>query len=260
MNRLHICPALSHLLTIVILAGVIAGIPLRGFGITKADADLVYKQGNYQQAITDYRDLLKRGEAAELYYNLGNAYYRSDSLTQAILAYERAALLSPGDPDIRFNLQFARSKTIDKITPQSQMFFVSWYWSLVNFTSVDRWAKVGIAAIIVALLLMLAYLFAPQLTVRKVGFFGSALFLLVFLLSGLFAWQQKQLLEQRGGAIVTAPSVSVKHTPAKGGADDFVLHEGTRVDITDRGVKGWYEVRVADGREGWIPTDRVELI
>ena len=61
-----------------------------------------------------------------LYYNLGNAYYRMDDITHAVLAYERALLLSPGDTDVRFNLQMARSKTIDKIVPESEMFFVTW--------------------------------------------------------------------------------------------------------------------------------------
>ena len=117
--------------------------PLAGWGVTKQNADDAYTKGNYQQAIADYKELLKRGTSASLYYNLGNAYFRSDSLTQAILAYERASLLSPGDDDIRFNLQFARSKTIDKITPQSEMFFVTWYRALVNLAGVDSWATLS---------------------------------------------------------------------------------------------------------------------
>ena len=260
MKILHIRHRWAAVLNLLVLACVIAGLPLGSRAITKQDADKAYKVGNYQQAITDYRDLLRRGVSADLYYNLGNAYFRTDSLTQAILAYERASLLSPGDEDIRFNLQFARSKTIDKITPQSEMFFVSWYKSMVNFTSVDRWAKVGIGAIVLALLLMLAYLFAPQIAVRKVGFFGSLVFVLVFVFSWLFAWQQKTSLEHRSGAIVTAPSVSVKDTPVKNSADDFVLHEGTRVEITDKGMRGWCAIRVADGREGWVPADQLEQI
>ena len=136
-----------------------------GFGaspvsaITKNNADTEYQKGNYQQAIRDYEELLKNGASAEIYYNLGNAYYRTDNITKAVLNYERARLLSPGDEDINFNLQFARSKTIDKITPVSEMFFVTWYKALVNFTSVDNWAKTGIISIIMALLLVLLYLF-----------------------------------------------------------------------------------------------------
>ena len=202
------------------------------FAITKDNADTAYKQGKYQQAIIDYQELLKEGVSPELYYNLGNAYYRSDNLAQAILAYERAAQLSPGNSDIRFNLQFARAKTIDKIVPDNEMFFVTWYKRLVNFTSVDNWARTGIVAVVLALLLMLAYLFGPQ----------------------------KQNLERHCGAIIMAPSVTIKKTPVANGTDAFVLHEGTRVDITDKSMKSWYGIQVGDGREGWIPASQVEII
>ena len=228
--------------------------------VTKNNADTEYQKGNYQQAIRDYEEILKNGESAEIYFNLGNAYYRTDNITKAVLNYERARLLSPGDDDINFNLQFARSKTIDKITPQSEMFFVTWYKSLVNFTSVDNWAKTGILCIVMALLLVLLYLFGPQLMLRKIGFFGGLAFFVIFLLSNLFAFQQKQALDNRTGAIIISPSVNIKKTPAKNSADQFVLHEGTRVDIIDRGMTDWRCIRVGDGREGWIETKAIEEI
>jgi tetratricopeptide (TPR) repeat protein len=235
-------------------------VSLPSSAITKRDADLEYKKGNYQQAIKDYQELLKKGVSADLYYNLGNAYFRSDNITQAVLAYERAHLLSPGDEDIRFNLEFARSKTIDKITPESEMFFVTWYRALVNYTSVDCWATVAIVSIALALIQMLVYLFATQLALRKVGFFGALLFLLLFAGSNLFAYQQKSTLENRNGAIVIAPSVNVKKTPDMNGSDDFVLHEGTRVSVTDRSMKQWRGIRLDDGREGWLLTNQIEDI
>ena len=102
-------------------------LPFMAVAVTKAQADSAYQQEHYQQAAQIYEQLLKRGESADLYYNLGNAYYRMDDITHAVLAYERALLLSPGDADVRFNLQMARSKTIDKIVPESEMFFVTWY-------------------------------------------------------------------------------------------------------------------------------------
>ena len=228
--------------------------------VTKNNADTEYQKGNYQQAIRDYEEILKNGESAEIYFNLGNAYYRTDNITKAVLNYERARLLSPGDDDINFNLQFARSKTIDKITPQSEMFFITWYKSLVNFTSVDNWAKTGILCIVMALLLVLLYLFGPQLMLRKIGFFGGLAFFVIFLLSNLFAFQQKQALDNRTGAIIMAPSVNIKKTPAKNSADQFVLHEGTRVDIIDKGMTDWRCIRVGDGREGWIETKAIEEI
>ena len=228
--------------------------------ITKQNADDEYKKGNYQQAIKDYEELLKEGVSADLYYNLGNAYFRTDNITKAVLAYERAHLLNPGDVDINFNLQFARSRTIDKITPESEMFFVTWYHSLVNFTSVDSWARTAIVSIVLVLLLVLLYLFSPNINLRKVGFFGANIFLVLFLLSNLFAYQQKKSLINRNGAIVVAPTVNVKKTPSMSSNNTFVIHEGTRVNITDKSIKGWRNITIADGREGWVLERQIEEI
>lgn len=236
-------------------------LPLSSYGITKKDADNEYKKGNYQQAIKDYEELLKGGKvSADVFYNLGNAYYRTDNITRAVLNYERALMLSPGDGDIRFNLQMARSKTIDKITPESEMFFITWYHSLVNITSVDGWGYTSLFAIMAALVLFLVYLFVDKISLRKIGFFGGILMIALFLFSNLFAYQQKQQFSQRTGAIVIAPSATVKTTPVQSGKDAFTIHEGTKVKITDRTIKGWKAISLDDGREGWIKEDKIEEI
>ena len=201
--------------------------PLSSHAATKAEADSAYVRGQYQQAIAQYEELLKQGTSADLYYNLGNAYYRSDNITRAIINYERALMLSPGDEDIRFNLQLARSKTIDKIAPESEMFFVTWYHSLVSLTSVDRWAYLAIAGIILALVLLLIYLFADAVVLRKIGFFGAMVCFVLFLLANLFAFQQRNQLENRREAVVISSSAQVRKSPADNAEAAFVLHEGT---------------------------------
>jgi tetratricopeptide (TPR) repeat protein len=235
-------------------------VPLSASAVTKAQADSSYVQEHYQQAARQYEALLKQGVSADIYYNLGNCYYRMDNITQAVLAYERALLLSPGDEDIRFNLQMARSKTIDKITPESEMFFVTWYHSLVNMQSVDAWARLALIALAIAIVLALAYLFASPIWLRKVGFFGALAALLLFLGSNVFAWQQKRGLDHRTGAVVIRSAVNVKSTPSRNGTDLFILHEGTRVTITDSSMKGWKEIRVGDGKQGWLETKEIEVI
>ena len=241
------------------LLAVLLLVPVTMSAITKQNADDCYRKGNYQQAIIDYNNLLKEGVSADVYYNLGNAYYRSDSLANAILCYERAHLLSPGDKDINFNLQFANSKTIDKITPANEVIFITWYKSLVNLTNVDTWARLGIVSIVVALVLVLIYLFASRVAFRKIGFFGSIAFLALFLCSTLFATQQKSALEHRNGAIILAPSVSVKQSPVNNAPESFVIREGTKVEITDNGMKGWKGIKLGDGREGWIHSSGLAL-
>lgn len=244
----------------VLLLALMAWLPSDAGAITKANADSAYARQQYQQAIKDYEELLHDGVSAELYYNLGNAYYRTDNITRAVLNYERALLLSPGDGDIRFNLQMARSKTIDKITPESEMFFVTWYHALVNIMSVDGWARTALVSFALAIVLALAYLFSARIWVRKVGFFGGLAFIAVFILGNLFAYQQRQELVNRTGAIIISSAVPVKSTPSKSGTDLFILHEGTKVEITDGTMRGWKEIRVADGKEGWIETSKIEII
>ena len=234
--------------------------PMEAGAITKENADNEYLKGNYHQAIKDYQELLKKGASADIYYNLGNAYFRSQDVPHAVLNYERASMLSPGDKDIRFNLEFARSRTIDQIAPKSEMFFVTWYKALVNFTSVDNWATTAIVSIIAALLLVLTYLFGPTVLSRKIGFFGGVVFLVVFLLSNLFAFQQKEQLINRRGAIIMSSSVNVKKTPAKNSGESFILHEGTRVEISDKSLPDWRGIKLADGREGWVLTHQLEEI
>ena len=108
---------------------------------TKAEADSAYVQEDYEKAISIYNQLLETGVSAPVYYNLGNAYYRKGDMAHAILAYERAYLLDPGDADIRFNLQLARTKTVDKITPESEMFFITWFRQLIDLCSADQWGR-----------------------------------------------------------------------------------------------------------------------
>ena len=234
--------------------------PAVSHAVTKESADAEYTKGNYQQAIKDYEQLLQNGVSAEIYYNLGNAYFRTDNITKAILNYERAHMLAPGDEDINFNLQFARSKTIDRITSNDEMFFVNWYQSLVTLTTVDRWAFTAVVSIVLVLVLLLIFLFAESIVLRKMGFYGAVVLFVVFILANVFAYQQKRMLENRKGAIVTASSVNVLKSPADKADTAFVLHEGTRVDITDKSIKGWCGIRIADGREGWMSADKMEEI
>lgn len=243
-----------------LLLAALASLPGSAGAVTKANADSAYARQQYQQAVKDYEEMLTKGVSPEIYFNLGNAYYRSGNITRAIINYERASLLSPGDADVRYNLQLARSKTIDKITPESEMFFFEWWRALVNIQSVDGWAWTSLWSLAVAVVLLLVYLFAAHVWMRKVGFFGSIGLALLFIVSNVFAYQQRQLLENRTGAIVTVSSVAVKSTPAHGGTDLFVIHEGTKVNITDGSMNDWKKVRLADGRDGWVETKAMEII
>lgn len=244
----------------VLFISIFLNVLLSAQAVTKAEADSAYVAGDYQRAVTLYDSLLQAGVSYELYYNLGNAYYRMDDITHAVLNYERASQLAPGDADVRFNLQMARSKTIDKIVPESEMFFVTWYHSLVNLTGVDGWGYLALVMLGLALLLALLYLFANGILLRKLGFFGSIVAVLLFFVSNLLAWQQKNEYLKNRGAIIMESAVTVKSTPANNGTDLFILHEGTRVNVIDDSMRDWKEIRVADGKQGWIETKQIETI
>ena len=228
--------------------------------INKTDADLAYKKGNYQQAIADYTELIKNNKSSELYYNLGNSYFRTNNVTQAIIAYERALLLNPGDKDIQHNIKFARSKTIDRIIPEDQLFLKNWYDSILFFLDIDTWAIIGLFSIIIALSLILCYLFNSRIRMRQIGFYGAILFLILSGTCMLFAKQQLRMLGNHTRAVIISPAANIKKTPAQTSGDLFVLHEGTCIKITDQSIHGWYGIKLPDGREGWVTSSCLEKI
>jgi len=226
----------------------------------KAKADTAYAHDEYEEAVKLYSQLAKQGQNAAVCYNLGNSYYRLDDMAHAVLWYERAYLLNPGDGDIRFNLDMARSKTIDKVVPQHEIFFVSWFKALVNLMSVNAWAYLSIALFVLCLIALAVYIFGEAIWLRKAAFTFSVVMLICCLLGNICAWSQRQRLENRTGAIVMSSAVTVKSTPAASGNDLFILHEGTRVEIIDDTLTDWVEVELADGKIGWLPRKMIEVI
>ena len=227
---------------------------------TKADGDSAYMENDYISAIEVYETILKKGEAADLYYNLGNCYYKTDNIAKAILNYERALLLQPGNSDIRANLEVAYSKTIDKVEPVPDIFFISWIKSLINSMSVDAWAAYGIVSFILLIVALYLFIFSKQIVLKKTGFVFGVLLLIITISSNLFAYQQKKRLIERDLAIVMAPSITVRSTPSDSGTSLFVLHEGRKVTIKDNSMKEWKEIRLEDGKVGWVSAEAIEAI
>lgn len=228
---------------------------------SKSQADGLYEKEKYEEAAVIYEKILKNeGVAATIYYNLGNCYYKMDEIPKAVLNYERALLLSPGDEDVRANLVLARSKTIDKTTPASEMFFVTWWHALVNSMSISSWIAFAIGAFILMLVGILSYCFVSNILVRKVGVYGAFVMLFVVLVSNIAAYSQSELIENRMTAIVMSPAVTVKSSPSENSTDLFVIHEGTKVEILDNQMKGWREVKFEEGKQGWVPKEAIEEI
>lgn len=223
-------------------------------------AEQHYAEGQFEIALDLYKQIVATGESAEIYYNMGNCYYRLDSIPQALLWYERAYLLNPGDPDIRHNLLYTRTKTIDKLVPEEEIFFVRWYRSLLNTFSAEGWTVAGIICFILTLSALCMFFFLSSLALRKLGFYGAIIMFVMVLLSNLFAWQQQDRRQNHDRAIIFETAISGKSSPNRAGKELFLLHEGTCVQIIDRTVRNWYQVQLPDGKRGWIPSNSVETI
>lgn len=227
---------------------------------TKSAADEAYSKGNYQAAIRTYELLLQRTPSAELYYNLGNAYFRTDNIPQAIIAYEKASMLLPADADIRHNLSVARSKTIDKMQPRQETFLTAWWQNLVNLMNPNGWAVCSIISLILVIAFSLIYLFVDIILLRQVGFYGGVLCLLIFIISNICAYSQYLRLNSDTSAVIVKTECHVKRSPELKAVDEVIVHEGTHLTITDETIFGWYEVTLDDGTEGWVTTDGIERI
>lgn len=228
--------------------------------IDKATADSAYIRGEYATAIQIYEALLEEGVSLVVYYNLGNSYYKSEEIAKAILNYERALLLDPGNGDIRANLEIARAKTVDKEEIVPELFFITWGKSMLNLLSVDGWAKLGATSFILMLGMVALFLFGRSSLLKKISF-GLGLFLLLLVVvTNSFASIQKKKLIKRDTAIVMTPSVTIRSTPSESGTSLFILHEGKKVTIKDNTMSEWKEIVLEDGKVGWIATKEIEII
>ncbi len=228
---------------------------------TLADADSAYIQGDYLTAIDIYQSVIEnQGVNATLYMNLGNCWLKRDEIAKAILYYERAYLLDPSDPDIRFNLDLARTKTVDKVNAVNQLFIVVWFKKLLAVLDVNGWAVMTVILFALTIILTGVLLFSKKSGLRKISFSFSVFFLLLSILSFIFATTQMGNLKQRDTAIIMSPSVTVKSTPTSAGTDLFIIHEGRKVKILDSSMKEWVEIRLEDGNTGWIPVSVMEII
>jgi len=219
-----------------------------------------YGNGSFTEAVDLYKKVVMLGyESPELYYNLGNAYFKLNDYPNAILWYERAKRLDPGDEDIDFNLKVTNNKIPDQIEPLPELFYKRWFRNLIDLFPADRWAGMGIILFVLALISGTFYLISRVLIFRKIGFWAGSVLLLFSVLTILFAWSGYTSVKNTREAIIFTPTITIKSSPDEKSVDLFVLHEGTKVQIKDK-IGAWYEIRIANGSVGWIPLNAVETI
>ena len=223
-------------------------------------ANTAYNAGNYAQAEECYTRIVEQGlHSAALYYNLANAHFKQDELGKAMLYYNRALRLRPNDEDIRHNLEYAEQSTKDSIEEIPEFFLKTWIKSLRGALSCTAWSILSLLMLVAALVCGLLYLLAQRLSLRKIGFYLMTVTALLFVVTTAFAWSERNMLVERSEAIIMNSAVSIKSSPDRSATELFVLHEGTKVTIGET-IDGWAEVRIADGRKGWIEQERIERI
>jgi hypothetical protein len=179
--------------------------------------------------------------------------------SRAILWYERAKRLDPGDEDINYNLNVANTKISDKIEPLPELFYKRWYNGLVQAFSIDTWARILVFLFLAGLLCLILYLTSRVLILRKIGFWSALVMFFLSFSALVFAWSGHSFTKSTSEAIVFAPTITVKSSPDEKSTDLFVLHEGAKVRLLDN-ISGWYEIRIANGSVGWLPNNSLEKI
>jgi tetratricopeptide (TPR) repeat protein len=223
-------------------------------------ANEAYNRKDYVNAIEQYEALIEEGyEDGMLYYNLGNAYYKANQLAKSLLWYERALRLNPDNEDIKHNIAFVNQQTIDKIEVQPEFFLKTWFAALRDLFTVQMWATISIVFVVIGCICIVLLLLLSSSRWRVSLFVIACIVFVISILSIAFACLQKSNVNRKDEAIMLQKIITVKSTPDMSGTDLFTVHEGIKIQITDK-AGNWLEVRFSNGDKGWIKEEAVEII
>lgn len=224
------------------------------------EGDSLYSKGDYTGAIENYEAALATGHgSAEVYYNLGNAYYRAGQNAHAILNYERALRLRPGMKDARENLELANERTQDRITELPIWFAARSWRKFTTEVTPSTWRVVWLVLLALVAAAAVGLRIGRSRGLRRWSLIVGMLALLWLATVTVILIKATQNYNAHSAAIVMQPSVAVKSSPEYNSADKLILHEGTRVVISES-LQGWERITIADGTSGWCPTEAVERI
>lgn len=223
-------------------------------------AEVYYTNSKYEQAADMYKKVLTSGyESGLLYYNLGNAYYKQNKITDAILNYERAKLYIPNNKDLLFNLEMANRNITDKIDEVPEFFVITWWKAFIGIFTSDTWAIISMSSFVLLLSFVFLFFFTRTYSLKKLSFWLGIILLFLSFSSFIFASKTKKEIEKHNTAIIFEPVINVKSSPGDVGTELFVLHEGTKIEITQTSGD-WIEIKLANGNKGWVKRDLVEII
>lgn len=223
-------------------------------------ANKLYADGRYEDAIGQYEAVLANDELhTDIYYNLGNAYYKIDNIPAAILNYEKALKLKPDNEDAIFNLAMANKKTVDKIERLPELFIGSTWKNLVTSRTVNGWATYCVGLIFLALIFFVGYLLLQQAFIKKINFYAGIFFFLASLFSWLMASQHQGIIDESSEAIIFASTITVQSEPNENAEKLFTLHEGTKVNLVEES-NDWSKIKLPNGNVGWVQSESLKAI
>ncbi len=251
---------MKRLLLALAMVLAVTALPAQEAGMQFEQANAAYRLGKFAEAAALYNAILKNGyNLPEVYYNLGNCFFKQDDIPGAILAFERAKRLAPNDEDISYNLRLANLRVVDKIEPIPQFFLAKWWSAFVQLLSSDGWAEAGILALWALAVCGALFLLLRSIVIQRLLLAAIAALLVVTVLSFVNMSGQRNAERAENRAIVFAQTVSVKSSPDSQSTDLFVLHEGVKVELLDA-VGTWRKIRLADGKIGWLAEEAIQAI
>lgn len=249
---------MKHKIYILLLAVMAVVLPVNA--ATMAEADALYAAGDFLQAAVQYESIVATGmESADLYYNLGNAYYRMGKIADAIINYERALRIDANHEDALHNLAFVERLTVDKIDPVETIFLVDWWKAICRVMTPDAWAYTSVALFVLCLLSIGFMLFSKVMWMRKTGFSVAVVALFFTVVTAFCASSRQAELDDKSKAVIYVPTVTIKSSPDEAGKELFILHEGTRV-IIKSSLDKWVEIQTEAGSIGWLPASSIVVI
>lgn len=224
------------------------------------EGNALYNQGNYTEAIEKYTSIINNGfESAELYYNLGNAYYKINDIANSIFYFEKSLLLDPNNNETKNNLSFSQNMTIDRIetVPVNQVSkFISKFTNLFDY---NTWFLISIIFEFLSLIVFSLYLFNKNSDTKKRFFSIGSIFLFFFIIFLILGINSKSEYEKNNPAILFENRISFKSEPNERSEDLFLLNEGTKVNVLEK-LNEWSLVELSNGSKGWILSSTFQTI
>ncbi len=224
------------------------------------EANMAYQKQDYSKSVSLYEELLKDGNiSSEVYFNLGNSYFKEGNVPKAIINYERAKKLSPDDEDVAFNLKIASLKVVDRIDNVPEVFYKRWIRSMATILPANTWSIVFVIMIWMVFMSAGFYVFTHRSAMKKVSFISCIIFSIFAVSTYMMSARSYSISEVEEQAIIISSSVYVKSSPDEKGNDLFILHEGTKVEVLEP-FEGWKKIRIANGTIGWLKINEIEKI